>query len=164
MLKSSCNFPNHTSVFIQILHDSSVSWKISRLHFFRSNFIYFAWKRPFKVHIFETLSARIKIHQILVVFETTNRFFFKFCITLSVSWDITPLYFFSWNFTYFQQKEPIKVQIWWNFTWAVKIFLKFCTLMGSFCKNHIKFQLKKYRRVISHDIEEWCKVLRKTDL
>ena len=75
----------------------------------------------------------------------------------SVSWDTTPLYFFSWNFIYFWQKEPIKVQIWWNFTWAVES-LTLCTLMGSFCKNHIKFQLKKYRRVISHDIEEWCKV------
>ena len=27
-------------------------------------------------------SARIKIHQILVVFETKNQFFFKFCINL----------------------------------------------------------------------------------
>ena len=35
--------------------------------------------------------------------------------------------------------------------------------MGSFCKNHIKFDLKMYRRVISHDTEEWCKVKRKTD-
>ena len=40
---------------------------------------------------------------------------------------------FSWNFIYFQQ----------NFTWAVES-LKFCTLMGSFCPNHIKFQLKNY--------------------
>ena len=30
--------------------------------------------------------------------------------------------------------------------------------LGSFCKNHIKFQPRKYRRVISHDIEDWCKV------
>ena len=81
----------------------------------------------------------------------------------SVSWDLTSLYFFSLNFIYFQEKEPIKVQIWWNFTWAVES-LKFCTLMGSFCPNHIKFQLKKYRRVISHDTEVWCKVHRKTDL
>ena len=81
----------------------------------------------------------------------------------SVSWDINPLYFIRWNFIYFQQKKPIKVQIWWKFTWAVKS-LKFCTLMGSFYPNHIKFQPKKYRRVISHDTEEWCKVYRKTDL
>ena len=49
-----------------------------------------------------------------------------------------------------------------NFAWAVKS-LKFCTLVGSFCKNDIKFQLKKYRKLIAHDIEEWCKVYRKTD-
>ena len=24
---------------------------------------------------------------------------------------------------------------------------EFCTLMGSFCQNHVQFQLKKYRRV-----------------
>ena len=32
--------------------------------------------------------------------------------------------------------------------------LKFVTLMGSFCQNTMKFQLKKYRRVISLDTEE----------
>ena len=66
-----------------------------------------------------------------------------------MSWDINSLYFFSWNFIYFQQKEPIKVQIWWNFTWAVER-LKFCTLMGFFCPTHIKFLPKKYRRIVSH--------------
>ena len=35
--------------------------------------------------------------------------------------------------------------------------------MGSFCKNRTKFQLKKCRRLISHDTEEWCKISRKTD-
>ena len=35
----------------------------------------------------------------------------------------------------------MKVQIWWIFNWAVKS-LKFCTLLGSFCENHIMFQLK----------------------
>ena len=81
----------------------------------------------------------------------------------SVSWDINHLHFFSWNFIYFQQKETIKVQIWWNFTWAVKS-LKFCILLGSFCPNHVRFQLKKYRRVLFHDIEQWYKVWRKHDL
>ena len=32
---SSCHFPNHKSVFLQILHHSSVSWKITPLYFFR---------------------------------------------------------------------------------------------------------------------------------
>ena len=50
-----------------------------------------------------------------------------------------------------------------NFTLIVER-LEFCTLMDSFCSNHINFQLNKYIRVISHDTEEWCKVSRKTDL
>ena len=86
---SSCDFPNHKSVFFQTLHHSPVSKKLTPLYFFRSNVIYFARKIPIKVQIFE------------------------------------------------------------------KFFAKFCTLMGSFCPNHIKFQLRKYRRVISHDTEDW---------
>ena len=90
---SSFHFPNHKSVFLQILHHSLLSWKITPLYLFRSNL----------------------------------------------------------------QSSCTKVQSWWNFTWAVES-LKFCTLMGSFCPNHVQFQLKKYRRVISHDTEEWSEV------
>ena len=43
-------------------------------------------------------------------------------------------------------------------------FHQICTLIGSFCWNYIKFQLKKYRGVMSHDAEEGCKIWRKTDL
>ena len=49
---SSCHSPNHKSVFLQILHDSSVSWTITSLYFFRSNVIYFAQKGSIKVLIF----------------------------------------------------------------------------------------------------------------
>ena len=35
-------------------------------------------------------------------------------------------------------------------------------LMGSFCRKHIKFYMKKHKKVISHDTGEWCKVWRKT--
>ena len=38
---------------------------------------------------------------------------------------------------------------------------KIFTLMGSFWTKYILFELKKYRGVISHDIEEWCKIWRK---
>ena len=75
-------FPNHKSVFLQILNHFVVSWKITPLCFFRSNVIYFAQKEPIKVKIFRISSAQVKIHQILVIFETTNQFFFKFCITI----------------------------------------------------------------------------------
>ena len=33
---SSCHFPNYKSVFLKVLHHTSVSWKITLLYFFRS--------------------------------------------------------------------------------------------------------------------------------
>ena len=75
-----------------------------------------------------------------------------------MSWDTTPLYFFSWDFINLQQKEPSR------YKFDEIESLKFGTLMGSFCQNDIKFQLQKYRRVISHDTEEWCKVWIKPDV
>ena len=116
---SSCHFPNHKSVFLQILHDSSVSWNML-LCTFLGQTLYTLHKRDqSKCKFFRLFSARIKIHQILVIFETKNKFFLKFCTTLWYHETYFLHTFFSWNFIYFQQKYPIKVQIWWNFTWAV---------------------------------------------
>ena len=124
----SCHFPNHKSVFLQILHHTLVSWNIGPLYFFRSNIIYFGQKQPIKVQVFETFefssqnlsnflcqfwnnklitfqicsscifyfgqkdpmkisiltlsSVLMKICQIRVMFETKNKFFFKFWTTL----------------------------------------------------------------------------------
>ena len=79
---TSCYFPNHKSVFLQILHESSVSRKITTLYFFRSNVITLHEKDQSKCKFLRLLSAWVKIDQILAIFETTNQFFFKFCITL----------------------------------------------------------------------------------
>ena len=54
---SSFHFSKHKSVFLQILHHSSVSWKITALHFLISNIIYFAQKDPIKKLIFETFKC-----------------------------------------------------------------------------------------------------------
>ena len=78
---SLCHFPNRKLVFFQILHHSSVLWKTTPLYFFRSNVTYFAKKEPIKVDILRILSAQIKIHKILFVFET-NQFCFKFCFSV----------------------------------------------------------------------------------
>ena len=61
----------------------------------------------------------------------------------------TLLYFLSWNFIWFLQKEFIKVQNLRLLTVQVK-FHQICTLIGSICFfwKYIKFQLKKYRRVM----------------
>ena len=49
-----CQFWNNKSIPLQFLHPSSVSGKITPLHFFSSNNIYFARKEPIKMKIFET--------------------------------------------------------------------------------------------------------------
>ena len=79
-----------------------------------------------------------------------------------MSREITLLYFFSWNFIWFLQKEPIKVQNFRLSTAQVK-FHQICTLIGFFCWKNIKFQLKKYRGVMSHNTEKWCKIWKKTN-
>ena len=63
-----------------------------------------------KCKIVRLLSARIKIHQILVIFET-NQFFFNFFYQPRLSPNITPLYFLIWSIKYFGQKHFIKVQV-----------------------------------------------------
>ena len=110
-----------------------------------------------KVQIFETFECLGHNSPNSSDFWNSRSVFLQILHQPSESWDMTAMYFFSLNFIYFQQKGSIKVQSWWNFTWTVKT-LKFCTLMSFFCPNHVHFQLKKYRRFISHDTEEWCKV------
>ena len=41
-------------------------------------------------------------------------------------------------------------------------FHQIYTLIGSFCWKYKTFQLQKYRGVMSHDTEDWCKIWRKT--
>ena len=41
-------------------------------------------------------------------------------------------------------------------------FHHICTLIGSFFWKYIRFQLKKYTGVMSHDTEQWCTIWRKT--
>ena len=55
----------------------------------------------------------------------------------SVSWKITPPYFFSSKFTYFGQKQPIEVKF-WNF-WVVE--WKFSKFLMSYLKLQVIFSL-----------------------
>ena len=83
LLNSSCQFPNHKSVFRQILHDS-VSWNML-LCTFLGETLYALHKRDqSKCKFFRLFSAQIKSHRILVIFETKYKVFFKYCTTLTV--------------------------------------------------------------------------------
>ena len=75
----------------------------------------------------------------------------------SISWEISLLYFLSWNFIWFLQKEPTTVQNFRHSTAQVK-FDQICTLIGYVCWKYIMFQLKKvwskyvswYQRVVQN--------------
>ena len=56
----------------------------------------------------------------------------------SMSREINLLYFFSWIFTWFLQKDPIKVQIFRLLTAQVKHH-QICSLIGSFFWKYIKY-------------------------
>ena len=80
----------------------------------------------------------------------------------SVSWEITLLYFLCWDFIWFKQKEPIKVENFRLLIAQVK-FHQICTLIGFVCWKYIKVQLKGCRGVMPRNTEERCKVRGKTD-
>ena len=94
------------------MHYPSVSWHIIPPKFSSWNIICFGQKEPIKVQFFRFLSALMKVHPILhAIFETTTRSrFIQISHHCSVSWKITPLYFFTSNLICFGQKEPVEVK------------------------------------------------------
>ena len=109
---SLCQFWNNELIPLQILYPSSVSWKITPLYFFSSNNIYFAQKEPIKMKIFETFECSGQIlSNSLCQFWNDESIPLQILYRSSVSWKITPLYFFSSKNIYLAQKEPIKMKI-----------------------------------------------------
>ena len=113
---SLCQSWNNKSIPLQILNPYSVSWKITPLYFFSSNNIYFAQKEPIKVKIFETFECSGQnLSNSLCQFWNDKSIPLQILHPSSVSWKITPLYFFSSKKLYFAQKERIKVNIFETF-------------------------------------------------
>ena len=83
-LPNSCHFPSNKSVFLQILHHSSMSWEITPLHFFSSKNIYFVQKEPIKLKIFETFecSGQNLSNSLCQFWNDKSQFLSKFCIPL----------------------------------------------------------------------------------
>ena len=158
---SSCHFPYHKSIMVQILHDSSLSWNITPLYFFRSKFIYFSQKELMKVKFFKLFSARtnsenlknflvLKIHQVLVIFgKKKNMLILMILFNIMRHNSLLPS---KLKFNILSTKGTYQSTI------SVKFRLSSRkSKVGSFCKSDTNFRLKKYRRLICHDIEEWCK-------
>ena len=105
-------FWNDISIPLQILHPSSISWKITPLYVFSLNNIYFAQKKPIKGKIFETFACSGQnLSNSLCQFWNDKLIPLQILPSSSVSWKITPLYFFGSHNLYFAQKEHIKMNI-----------------------------------------------------
>ena len=95
LLNSLCQFWNDKSIPLQILYLSSVSWKIITLYFFSSKNIYFAQKKPSKMKIFEAFKCSGQIlSNSFCQFWNGESIPLQILYPPSVSWKITPLYFF----------------------------------------------------------------------
>ena len=89
-------FWNDKSIPLQILYLSSVSWKIILLYFFSTKNIYFAQKKPSKMKIFESFKCSGQIlSNSFCQFWNDELIPLQILYSPSVSWKITPLYFFS---------------------------------------------------------------------
>ena len=109
---SLCQFWNDKSIPLQILHPSSVSWKITPLYLFSSSNIYFALKEPIKMKVFETFKC---------LGQNSSNSSYKLWNDKSVpyqmlhnsswSWQIIPLWILSSYFSKFGLKDPIKIPI-----------------------------------------------------
>ena len=157
-------FETIRSGFIQILHCCSVSWKIPSSVFFSSNLKSFGQKKSMEVKFFNFWVVGWKFTKFLMSYlKPQVSFSLNFTSFFNVMRDNTSVFFKLKLYIWFLQKKPIKVQNFWLSTAQVK-FHQIYTLIGFFCWKYIQFQLKKYRGVMSHDTEEWCKIWRKTDL
>ena len=80
---SLCQFWNDKSIPLQILHSSSISWKVTPLYLFSSNNICFGQKEIIKVKTFEILNCSGQhLSDSLCNFEITSRFLSKSCIRI----------------------------------------------------------------------------------
>ena len=116
-------FETTRSVFNNILHHCSVSWKITPLHFCTPKPCVLWIKRAHRKEIFRLLNSLVKIHEIShVTFKTTSQFFFKHCITFQCRERRLFCKFLGETFYDLNKRNPSKCEISdfrlliWNFT------------------------------------------------
>ena len=135
---------NCASFFIVMIYNSSVSFKL--MHFL--HWVKGSHKSP-KLETFKCYGENLPYY--LCHFPNRKSAFLQVFHHSSVSWKVTPLYIFRSNVIYFPQKKPIKVEI-------LKILSAQINIAKIGLSKSYKVSAKKYKRVISYDTEEWCKV------
>ena len=122
---SSCHFPSNKSVFLQILHRSSMSWKITPLYFLAQTINTLLWRSPLKWKFLRLLSARVKFCQIPYAnFETTSPVFYKFCIPLQFHERLFLCTFLAQRIYTLLKRSPLK----WKFLRLSSARVKFCQI------------------------------------
>ena len=111
-----------------------VSWHIITLKFASWNIVCFVQKELMNVQFLKLFSAVMKVHPIPhASFETTRSEFIQILHNCSVSWKITPLYFFSSNLYTLNKKQ---FSDFWMVGWKFTKFLMSCLkLQVSFSLN-----------------------------
>ena len=137
MPNSSCHFEKHKSVFLQILHQSSVPSNITLLYIFSSNIIYFGQKGPIKVQFFETFKCSGQNLSNFAANFWNNKFILlHICRHSPLSWHITPLSSVNFKLIHFllwiktSHQSP-------NFRYSIAL-VKICYTL------HVIFQTKNY--------------------
>ena len=111
-------------------HDTKFLWN------FLAELLRFGQKEPIKVQILRLLCALMKVHPIpRASFETTRSRFSQILHHCSVSWKITPLYFFSSGlYTLDKNQFSDFLMVRWKFT---KFLMSCLKLRVSFSLNFV---------------------------
>ena len=108
------------------MYPFSVLWKVTPLYYFSSNNIYFAQKEPIKENIFKTFKCSGQyLWNSLRQFWNDKSVPLQILYSSSVSWKVTPLYFFlaETSFT-----SPIKGPLKWTFLRLASAQVKICQI------------------------------------
>ena len=106
---ASCQFQHDKSVPLPVLYHSSLPWHITPLNFFSSSI--FVRKQPIRRKNFETFECSVQnLSNSLCQFWNDKSIPLPILYPSSVSWKITPRYFYSSNNRCFARKEAIKVK------------------------------------------------------
>ena len=133
------SFLNFSSFFISITHNSLVNFKL--IHFV-------LWiKRSHKSPIFETFVCSCENLLNSSCHFPNQVSFFQILHHSLLSWNITPLQFFSFNTTYFTQKQSIKVKHFNN----VKCLDKNSGNSYDFWNNKVVFLQVSHHSLVSRD-------------
>ena len=125
---------NEKSIPLQILHASSVSWKIIPLYFFSSNNLYFGQKELLKVKIFETFECLGQIlSNSLCQFETKSRFLSKFCMPLQFHERLFLCTFLAQTIYTLVKRSSLK----WKFLRLSSAWVKFCQIPYASLKRKV---------------------------